>query len=294
MSDPFEDEFDELDEDLDGMIQHDLELLNEHFGLLDGTGAAARAFSLTVAESKRLIARGIAADGRVMTAMQEGMVAVGKGTTNAYVLEELLGERIEKGKYVLGRTVPEGDAEAQRAFEGSLPEVVFRDGEPVPGLTVAEAVGQMSQGDVVLKGANALDYRSGLAGVLIGHPAGGTLGSILGHVYGKGLHLIVPVGLEKQVATPLSLSRRVAPPSQCAAHDIPRLWPFQASLFTEIEALWILAGVQAHQIGAGGVCGAEGAVWLMVTGLEEEVEEASEIVAGLRGEPSFLDAALGK
>jgi len=249
---------------------------------------------LTVSESKRLIARGIAADERVQSAMAEGMVAVCKGTTNGYVLEELLGRDVEKAKYVLGRTLPVGDEKAAKVFDGSIPEVVFNHGEPVEGLTVADAVRQMSAGDVVLKGANALDYANGAAAVLIGHPEGGTMAAIIGCVYGKGLELIIPVGLEKQVATPISVSEGLAVPALCADIEAPRFWPFKGSLFTEIEALETLADVMTIQLGAGGVCGAEGAVWLMVSGPTAAVEEARDLIDTIRGEPSFLDGAAGK
>ncbi len=248
-------------------------------------------FSLTVSESKRLIARGLTEDERVQSAMAEGMVAVCKGTTNGYVLEELLGRDVDKAKYVLGRTIPAGDDRAQRVFEGSIPEVVFNHGEPVEGLTVAEAVHQMSAGDVVLKGANALDYGNSSAAVLIGHPEGGTMASIIGCVYGKGLELIIPVGLEKQVATPIAVAEGMAVPALCADIDAPRFWPIRGSLFTEIEALDALADVMTIQLGSGGVCGAEGAVWLMVSGPTAAVEAARDTIEGIRGEPSFLDAA---
>ncbi len=270
----------------DGMLPEDLD--DEFY---EDEDLDVATFTLTVAESKRLIARGIAQDGRVMAAMGDGMVAVCKGTTNAYVLEELLGGHIEKGKYVLGRTVPQGNRDAERAFTGSIPEVVFRDGEPVVGMTVADAVRQMSPGDVVLKGANALDYQNGVAGVLIGHPEGGTLGAILGCVYGKGLHLIVPVGLEKQIGTPVSLATNAFVPA-FAESEIPRLWPVPGQVYTEIEALDTLANVKAMQIGAGGVCGAEGAVWLAAMGLADDVEHARAVVDSLRGEPSFWDAVM--
>lgn len=279
-------------------MNDDMDMLDDEFDfdedMLGDLAYTTAAFSLTVSESKRLIARGVAADERVEAAMEEGVVAVCKGTTNAYVLEELLGRDVEKGKYVLGRTVPEGDKEAQKAFKGDIPEVVFRNGDPVEGLTVADAVKEMSAGDVVLKGANALDHASGVAAVLIGHPEGGTTAAIIGCVYGKGLHLIIPVGLEKQIATPMPLSATVASPAICAGSGIPRLWPLHGSLFTEIEALDVLAEVQAVQIAAGGVCGAEGAVWLMILGLEEDVRDAQALIEDMRGEPSFWDAVMAK
>jgi hypothetical protein len=250
------------------------------------------AFSLTVAEAKRLIAKGIAADPRVEEAMDHGMVAVCKGSTNAYVAEELLGSQIDMGKSVLGRPVPAGDKDAQKPFEGAIPEFIFREGRIVEGMTVAQAVREMSAGDVVIKGANALDYASRTAGVLIGHPEGGTVGSILGCVYGKGLELIIPVGLEKQVATPAVLREEVIPPAMAAVSGIPRMWPLQGAIFTELEACMTLGADEAFHYASGGVCGAEGASWILVSGSEDSIQELEDIVDQIRGEPSFLDAAM--
>lgn len=270
------------DDDFDGFNPDD-------FFAMDAFG-----FSLTVAESKRLIAKGIAADPRVQQAMETGMVAVGKGSTNAYVVEELLGHDIEKARYVLGRTLPEGDGALEKLFARTLPDVVFDQGRPVEGMTIAQAMESMGPGDVVLKGANALDYPNRSAAVLIGHPQGGTMGAILGSVFGKGLHLLVPVGLEKQLAMPLHEVMSAAPPALCSELGLPRLWPVPGAVFTEIEACRSFGDVEVQQLGAGGLCGAEGAIWLLVQGLEDDVAAVREVVQQIKGEPSFLDAARGQ
>ena len=44
-------------------------------------------FVLTVAQSKRLIAKGVAQLPEVKHALAEGILAIGRGTTNAYVVE---------------------------------------------------------------------------------------------------------------------------------------------------------------------------------------------------------------
>ena len=65
-----------------------------------------RQFVLTVAESKRLIAKAVAQLPEVQSAMSEGTVVVATGTTNAYVLEELWGKKIDKRRYRSGITTP--------------------------------------------------------------------------------------------------------------------------------------------------------------------------------------------
>lgn len=243
-------------------------------------------FVLTVSESKRLIAKGVAALPAVQEAMRNGIVAICKGTTNAYIVEELLGEKMHKGAYVLGRTVP-AKADTTNIFAGNIPEFIFVKGQKSE-LTLKEAVLQMKCGDVVIKGANALNYETGMAGVLVGHPEGGTLGTIIGSAYGKGLHLIIPVGLEKQIAEDIQeLADLINTEPECSRPGIPALWPVQGEIITEIEALEILTGVEAHQIGAGGVCGAEGGVWLAVWGSEEQIAATKALVEGIQGEPAF-------
>ena len=49
--------------------------------------------------------------------------------------------------------------------------------------------------------------------------------------------------------------------------------------------LSILAEVKAYHVGSGGVAGSEGSVHLTVTGDEESVEKAFEMVKSIKGEP---------
>ena len=58
-----------------------------------------------------------------------------------------------------------------------------------------------------------------------------------------------------------------------------------ATVITEIEAFAILAGVKTYHIGSGGVAGSEGSVHLSVTGDEEAIEKAFELVKSIKGEP---------
>jgi hypothetical protein len=59
-------------------------------------------------------------------------------------------------------------------------------------------------------------------------------------------------------------------------------------IFTEIEALDVLAGVQAVPVGAGGIGGAEGAIWLSLFGTEDELAAAMEVIGSVRNEPPFV------
>jgi len=242
---------------------------------------------LTVSESKRLIAKGVAAMPEVRRALDAGMIALGTGSTNSYVYEELLGTRIDLTAFRSGLVLPSGKGAKDYANLASevLPDLVLRDGQPVEDLNRYSAVEQMGPGDVFIKGANALSPDRRVAAVLIGAANGGTVGRTIGHILGKGITLVVPVALEKLVCDDLMESaRRLLEPDGAS----PRLAPLPGKVVTEIEALATLTGVSARQIAAGGVGGAEGAVWLLVEGDEDQIERTRALVDEIHGEPPWL------
>ena len=103
----------------------------------------------TVAQSKRLIVKAAVQLPEVVRARKEGMIAVGYGTTNVYLVEELLGEAIPKGEYVAGRMLPPG---MPSSWLGSsqYPEVILKKGERV-SMRCVEAVAQTARGRCVLQ-----------------------------------------------------------------------------------------------------------------------------------------------
>ncbi len=242
---------------------------------------------LTVSEGKRLIARGLLAWEPFRRARESGVVAVAKGTTNSYVVEELLrelsGEPVDKTRYVTGNTRPARGGNGKEV-SADMGDLVIKKGEVVEGTSAVEAAARMRPGDVFLKGANAIQYNLGQAAVLIGHPTGGTMGAALGTIIARKVRLVSPVGLEKNV--PVDLVEAAATVRGTGAS--PALWVIPAELFTEIEAIEALSGAKAIPIAAGGIGGAEGSVRLLITGADDEVEKALEAVKAVHGEPPFL------
>ncbi len=240
---------------------------------------------LTVAESKRLIAKGVAALPEVEEAMKDGIVVVATGTTNAYVLQELKGERFDLRRYRSGITTPEVPERAAEKQGDPIPDAVFRNGQLAKELDRYNAVKHMGKGDVYIKGANALDYVGQMAGVLIGGGDGGTVGAVLGNIMGKHITLLIPIGLEKLVYEDMNeLHLQTMDPD----YEGPSIWPITGIIFTEIEALEVLCGVQATLMAAGGIAGAEGSVRLMIEGADEDVKTALDVVKSVKGEPRYL------
>lgn len=242
-----------------------------------------RQVSLTVSESKRLIARALARSEFLRRTMEEGTLAIGSGTTNGYLVEEITGERLEKHRFVTGKTLPAGYSGP--AFAYALPDLVIRKGERL-AIKAVEALEDMGPGDVYVKGVNALNYERGQAAVLIGHPTGGGVGAALGRIVARRIGYLHPVGLEKNTPGDLhEAARRLNAETEGRG---PTLWVVPGRIYTEIEALSDAAGVEAVPSGSGGVGGAEGAVWLALFGDAGSLERAEAIIDSVRGEPPFV------
>lgn len=245
-----------------------------------------KSFVLTVAESKRLIARTLKRHPAVIGALNQGIVAVAKGTTNSYVVEELAEESIHKPHYCMGVTKPTRGAE-QLETADKLPDLVLRRRERQHGVSVTEIVSEMGPGDVFIKGANAINYERRQAGILIGHPTGGTIGAAIGTVVARRATLLIPVGLEKNIPGDLhGICRDLA--SAGSQGSGPMLWPVDGEIFTEIEAVQLVSGARAAPIGAGGIAGAEGSVRLSVWGTADQVSRAEAAIEDVLGEPPFI------
>lgn len=244
-----------------------------------------RQFVLTVAESKRLIAKGVAALPEVQAAMKEGTVVVATGTTNAYVLEELWGKKIDKRAYRSGITTPQVPEKDPEPVADKIPDKVFINGEVAKQYDRINIAPQMKKGDIYIKGANVLNYYDDIAGILIGGKDGATIGNTIGHIIGKQLKLIIPIGLEKLTYEDINELHLLAAEED---YEGPRMWPIIGTIITEIEALGILTGVEAYLYSAGGIAGAEGSVRILVMGTDEMVQETLELVNSIKGEPRYL------
>lgn len=242
-----------------------------------------RQFVITPAAGKRLIGRGMVVHPSIDRVLDKGTLVIIAGTTNGYVAEEILasigqGEGFRREGFRRGVTTAPGLEVAGAVFFG---DVVIKDGQWHKGLTVMEVAGELRQGDVVLKGANAVDPW-GHAAVQVAHPQGGTILAALPAVIGRRAELIVPVGLEKRI---LEDVHELAVRANAPDAEGPRLLPMPGSVFTEIDAIGLLTDAEACILAAGGVCGAEGAIWLGVSGTEEQVQHATELLEAIAAEP---------
>jgi len=250
-------------------------------------------FLFTPAAGKRLIAISLANHPCIRKAIKNGILVIIAGTTNGYVAEEILrayniSQDFSRKHFFRGITLPPTQvvtAQGRLADESKFPgDVVIMKGEWQKGKTIADVVDILKEGDVILKGANALDLTRKQAAILIGHPKAGTIGLALPAVAGRRVKLIVPVGLEKRIEGDLyALAEKLNAPGASGY----RLLPIPGEIFTELEAIFALTGARAEMISAGGVCEAEGAIWLAVTGTKEQEDDAEKLYSYVAYEPVF-------
>ena len=239
---------------------------------------------LTVSQSKRLIARGVRQHPAVKTALNNGIIGICRGTTCSYVAEEFLGQPIERFAYTTGLTLPKQPTQKIEKPSTAMHDIIIRQGKiHMDGEAAVEAAGNMKPGDIIIKGANALNYTRKVAGCLVGHPAGGTVGSFWGPLFGLKFRLIIPVGLEKEISSDIIEVSALTMEENTGCS----LMPMTGTIITEIEAIKILTGAGAVQIAAGGIRGAEGSVRLLVQGTPEEVNTAKELFTELEQEPPY-------
>lgn len=243
-------------------------------------------FTLTPAESKKLIAKAVAVMDEVQQALKEAYVIIGGGTTNAFIARELTGKKeIESQRFTAGiSTMGILCVTPPDERNVGFPIVLYKG--QVVEKTFKEAFEDFHKETVFIKGANAIDPE-GNVGVITSGFDGGTVAASIGTMTSTGMKYIFPVGLEKLVPSVREAAKYVGAKTfdysmganfgmYCLSNGI---------VVTEIQALKILADVEAKHIASGGIGGSEGAVVLVTIGEEKNIKKAISVVESIKGEP---------
>lgn len=243
------------------------------------------AFTLIPAESRRLIAKAVVQMEEIKIAKKKAYIILNGGTTNGYIAQELLGMRdLEPQKFTGGtnthRLLCVTDADKRTPFP-----IILYKGER-SSKTLPEALQDFHIETVLIKGANAIDPE-GNVGVITSGFDGGTIGATYGTVTSQGLKYIFAVGLEKMVASVKVAAAWAGAKTfdYTMGADFGMFCIPNGTIVTEIEALKILADVEAKHIASGGVGESAGAVVLVIKGEEANVRKAISIVESIKGEP---------
>jgi hypothetical protein len=245
---------------------------------------AAALVILNPAQSRRLVAKGAVASPIFQKAYKNGMIIIARGITNAYVCEELFNISIANKANQTAGLVAQGATNTTNTPPPCNWHVINR-GKVVEDADSNVEIGKFVRGDVVVKGANAIDH-TGLTGTYASSLKCGTMGATWPYVTTRGGEFIVPVSLEKMVPCVMTAARHSGVYHFDKSMGLPaKIVPLvEAKAITEIEALSILCGVKAYQIGAGGVAGSEGSVHLAIEGDEDKVSRAFDLCISLKDE----------
>ncbi len=246
--------------------------------------------SLTPSESKRLIGIAVAQMVEVKTALSENKILISNGTTTAYVAEEILGIHLDIERFPCGVIT---DGVQCQSPDSRVRSILIDKGKFVQTdetISDYEELKDWIEGfgpnDIYIKGANAVD-KEGNAGYLLAHPEGGNIMLALPKIAAQGSRFIIPVGLEKMVASVADAGRAVKGIRNydySYGRGCGYITITNGIIITEIEAISMLTGATATHVASGGVGGSEGSVTLSISGKKEDVEKAVGIFNRVKGE----------
>ncbi|MFC2001598.1 hypothetical protein ACFLUZ_03725 [Chloroflexota bacterium] len=246
---------------------------------------------LNPAESKHLIAKAVAVLPEVKAALKKGTLAIGWGTTNAFVAEEILGTTIAYKTDFASGVVCGGELNSNHSDTKIMP-YVLEDGKPSE-MHQKAALSEFKLGDVFIKGANAVDT-TGDIGIMVAAQHGGSISHAWFATVGRGGHFICPVGLEKLVPSVKEAVKKCCFYRYKYSMGLPvsLIALSLAKVVTEIQAIQVLTGVSATHVASGGIAGSEGAITLVLEGEVTALEQAFELVKSIKGESPLPPARM--
>jgi len=251
--------------------------------------------SLTVNESKRLIAKAMVQMPEVKGAFESGRIVLKGGTTVSAICEELVGAPLR----ISGRITEKGTLTAKNRDE-QLPHSALVENQTLINIddTISETVERLGREDVIIISGNAMDIHGNVA-MMAGAPGGGTPGHAVPGMMTQGAQVIIPMGLEKLIPGSIRGAIQAAGREKDLSYGMAvGLIPLVGKVVTEKDAVEILAPIDCTVIGKGGIHGGEGSTVMVVKGEKESVETILEFVEKIKGakiscEPSSLEPCDG-
>ncbi len=251
--------------------------------------------SLTVNESKRLIAKAMVQMPEVKGAFESGRIGLKGGTTVSAICEELVGAPLR----ISGRITEKGTLTAKNRDE-QLPHSALVENQTLINIddTISETVERLGREDVIIISGNAMDIHGNVA-MMAGAPGGGTPGHAVPGMMTQGAQVIIPMGLEKLIPGSIRDAIQAAGREKDLSYGMAvGLIPLVGKVVTEKDAVELLAPVSCTVIGKGGIHGGEGSTVMVVKGEKEPVETILELVEKIKGakisdEHSSLEACDG-
>ncbi|MFW6265103.1 MAG: hypothetical protein ACOC3B_03265 [Bacillota bacterium] len=260
---------------------------------MNKTDEVTKQYLITPAAGKRLIAKSMLSIPSIQEALKKRTIVIIAGTTNGYVAEELLNsidqaDEFSRERFFRGVNLPPGYTLSEMGRlddESKFPgDVVIEKGKLIKGKTIFDLADNVEKGDIIIKGANAVNIEDEQAALYIGHPAAGTILPTYQTVFGKRVELYLPAGLEKRITGNIN---KIAGKLNSQQASGPRYMPINGNIITELQAINLISGAKAEIVAGGGICGAEGCYWIAVSGSPEQIQIADKVIDSIKYEENF-------
>ncbi len=204
--------------------------------------------SLDTISSKKLIAKAVRE--YIKDEIEKRLIIISKGSTNSFLVEEILGRKIDKNRYIAGFIDKYGPCVTDANFR--LKDIIIDRGKIIED-DLTKYITRLSKGDILIKGGNALD-KDGYVGVLLASKEGGTL-KYYPMLKAKGVRIIIPISLDKYIPHSLREISNQAGIEEIDESETIKLGiiPISGEVITEIEAFKILFDVNAYLMAGGGL-----------------------------------------
>jgi len=237
--------------------------------------------TLTVNESKRLMAKAIISLPEVKDASEKGNILLKGGTTVSAISEELVGIPLR----ICGRMTGRGTVSSQ-IISLKHPHSILIEKGKIKDIddNIVEEVKKLGRGDIIIISGNALDAQNNV-GLFAGSASGGNPGMAVSGMLTEGAKVIIPIGLEKLIpGTIRDASIMAGRKDMDISYGMAvGLIPLYGQVITEKDAMEILADVKCTVIGMGGIMGAEGSTVMVIEGSDREVEKILKITKEVKG-----------
>lgn len=230
--------------------------------------------TLTVEEAKEIIARGVINHPQFIHAQKFGRIVFKGGTTVSRITEKLSGPPVR----ISGRITKRGTVSSLKQLDTPhtvlLQDGVWRNIDQ----TLPDELHGFTRNDLIITGANAIDCYN-QAAMMAGSPGGGNPGQSLSSWYSEGVPVLIVAGIEKLIPGNLTeiIQRTGRTGKRLAWGMAVGLMPIPGELITEIEAIKLLAEVDAFVIGSGGLGTAQGATTIELLGQKNELDKLIDI-----------------
>lgn len=240
--------------------------------------------TLTVEESKRLIAMAISIHHKVKETLEQGSIVLKGGSTVSEVSEIISGKRLG----LCGITTGRGTV-INIGLEDARPHVaLYKKGEFINiDDSFLEDTLKLTVKDLIICGANAID-NYGNAAMMTGSLGGGDTPYGFSTWYGEGVPVLIPVGLEKLIPNNINdIIKRTGRSKKAYSTGMAvGLIPVIGEIITEVEAIELLTGLCSFPIAAGGLGKSKGSITLDVEGEDRKLNDLMNLVLKIKDEVS--------